>query len=83
MECRWVSLTFEGPAPLFTLSAWQVSYPWVESDSSFKSSNATLDAVFDLCRCACAGAARVCVLRLVVARALLPMSPLNETRASR
>ena len=53
MECRWVSLTFAGAAPSlagFTLSAWQVSYPWVESDSSFTSSNATLDAVYDLCR---------------------------------
>ena len=52
MECRWASITFEGKAPTFTLSAWQVSYPWVESDSSFQSSNATLDAVYNLCRCA-------------------------------
>jgi hypothetical protein len=51
MECRFVSLTFAGAAPKnFTLSAWMVHYPWQESDSSFSSSSATLDAVFELCR---------------------------------
>ena len=51
MECRWVSLTFNvAVAPTFTLSGWQVHYPFVDSDSSFESSNATLDAVYDLCR---------------------------------
>jgi hypothetical protein len=50
MECRFASLVFSSPPAAFTLSAWQVSYPWVESDSSFSSDNATLDAVYDLCR---------------------------------
>lgn len=50
MECRFVRLDFSAPPPEFTLSAWWASYPWVESDSSFSSDNATLDAVFDLCR---------------------------------
>ena len=50
MECRFVSLTFSGPPVGFTLSAWQVNYPWAEEDSAFSSSNATLDAVYDLCR---------------------------------
>lgn len=50
MECRFVSLIFSDAPASFTLSAWQVSYPWVESDSSFVSDNATLDAVYDLCR---------------------------------
>lgn len=53
VECRFVSLTFgEGnvTAPGFTLSAWRVNYPWVDSESSFTSSNATLNAVYDLCR---------------------------------
>ena len=50
MECRFVRLDFSAPAPAFSLSAWQVSYPWVETDSAFSSDNATLDAVYDLCR---------------------------------
>ena len=54
MECRFVSVTFSGgaagPPKEWTLSAWKVHYPWVESDSSFTSSNATLNAVWDLCR---------------------------------
>jgi hypothetical protein len=52
MECRFVSLTFvNGPTPTsFTLSGWRVNYPWVDSDSAFTSSNATLNAVYDLCR---------------------------------
>ena len=47
-ECRFVSLIFSDEPESFTLSAWQASYPWVESDSHFESDNATLDAVFDL-----------------------------------
>lgn len=53
MECRFVSITFgtgNATAPAFTLSAWRVNYPWVDSESSFTSSNATLNAVYDLCR---------------------------------
>jgi hypothetical protein len=49
MECRFVSLVFSEPVQ-FTLSAWTVHYPWAEEDSSFASSNDTLDAVYDLCR---------------------------------
>ena len=37
-------------APAFTLGAWKVHYPWVETDSAFASSNATLDAVWHLAR---------------------------------
>ena len=51
MECRFVSLTFSGPAPAgFALSAWKVHYPWFEDDSAFVSSNATLNAVWHLAR---------------------------------
>ena len=50
MECRFVRLTFSAPAPSFTLNGWRASYPWYEEDSMFSSSNATLDAVYDLCR---------------------------------
>ena len=50
MECRWVSLTFAGAAPAFALGAWKVHYPWVDADSAFASSNATLDAVWRLAR---------------------------------
>ena len=50
MECRFVALTFSGTAPDFTLSAWVVNYPWAEEDSTFTSSNATLNAVWELCR---------------------------------
>lgn len=50
LDCRFVRLDFSAPAPAFALSAWQVSYPWVETDSAFSSDNATLDAVYDLCR---------------------------------
>ena len=49
MECRFVSITFDAPVD-FALSAWRVNYPWDEADSAFASSNATLDAVYDLCR---------------------------------
>jgi len=49
MECRWAYLEFAVETQ-FTLSAWRVNYPWVESDSSFTSDNATLNAVYDLCR---------------------------------
>lgn len=49
MECRFVSLVFSDEPESFTLSAWQASYPWVESDSFFESDNATLDAVYNLC----------------------------------
>ena len=50
LECRHASLVFSAPAPTFTLSAWRVNYPWVDTDSSFTSSNATLNAVYELCR---------------------------------
>jgi hypothetical protein len=52
MECRFVSLEFyNGPAPRnFTLSAWKVHYPYDPADSAFTSSNATLNAVWELCR---------------------------------
>lgn len=53
VECRFVSLTFgmgNITSPSFSLSAWRVNYPWVDSESSFTSSNATLNAVYDLCR---------------------------------
>lgn len=51
MECRFVSLTFTGAAPSnFTLGAWKTHYKWDEADSSFTSSNATLNAVWELCR---------------------------------
>jgi hypothetical protein len=46
-----VSLTFSGVAPTnFTLTAWKTHYQWYEGDSSFSSSNATLNAVWELCR---------------------------------
>jgi hypothetical protein len=50
MECRFALLTFTGLVPAFTLSAWRVAYEWADEDSMFSSSNATLDAVYDLCR---------------------------------
>ena len=55
MECRFVNIEFSAPggaaAPAhWALGAWKVHYPWVESDSSFTSSNATLNAVWELCR---------------------------------
>jgi hypothetical protein len=58
MECRWVSLVFSGKAPAFNLSAWKVHYPWDDSDSAFRSSNATLDAVWRLARYTVNGAPR-------------------------
>ena len=55
MECRFVSLTFSAgkaggkAAPSnFTLSAWKVHYPWYPADTSFTSSNATLNAIWEL-----------------------------------
>jgi len=50
MEFRFCRLTFSDAAPTFTLNAWRASYPWYETDSMFTSSNATLNAVYDLCR---------------------------------
>jgi alpha-L-rhamnosidase len=51
MECRFVSLSFDGVAPKnFTLAAWKTHYPYYPEDSSFTSSNATLNAVFELSR---------------------------------
>jgi len=49
MECRFVSLLFSSTVD-FTLSGWRVNYPWYEEDSSFSSSNDTLNAVYNLCR---------------------------------
>ena len=34
----------------FTLNRWSVLYPFVESDSSFTSSNSMLDRIWDLCK---------------------------------
>ena len=52
MECRFVQLTFSGSMDLsgFTLTAWKTHYPWYDEDSHFSSSNATLNAVWELCR---------------------------------
>ena len=52
MECRFVSLAFSGAMDLsgFTLSAWRTQYPYYEGDSHFSSSDATLDAVYELSR---------------------------------
>jgi hypothetical protein len=52
MECRFVTLAFSGVMGIggFTLSAWKVHYPWYDGDSHFSSSNATLNAVFELSR---------------------------------
>ena len=52
MECRFVQLTFSGSMELsgFTLTAWKTHYPWYDEDSHFLSSNATLNAVWELCR---------------------------------
>lgn len=51
MECRFVAMTFAGPAPKnFTLSAWKVHYEWDTADTHFNSSNATLNAVWELSR---------------------------------
>ena len=52
MECRFITLAFSGDMSIdgFTLSAWKVHYPWYDSDSHFSSSNATLNAVFELSR---------------------------------
>ena len=52
MECRFVQLTFSGSMELsgFTLTAWKTHYPWYDEDSHFSSSNATLNAVWELCR---------------------------------
>ena len=43
-----MQLTFSGSMALdgFTLSAWKTHYAWYDEDSSFTSSNATLDAVW-------------------------------------
>jgi len=49
MECRFVSLIFSGAAPVnFSLGAWKVHYPWYPEEAHFSSSNATLDAVWEL-----------------------------------
>jgi len=50
MECRFVSLVFSGAHSNFTLSAWKVNYPYDSTDSHFESSNATLDAVYEISR---------------------------------
>jgi hypothetical protein len=39
MECRYVTLIFSRNAPTFTLDAWRVNYPWVDTDSGFTSDN--------------------------------------------
>lgn len=51
MECRFVSLTFSDTAPTkFVLSAWRTNYEWDEQDTAFKSSDDTLNAVWELSR---------------------------------
>jgi alpha-L-rhamnosidase len=52
MECRFVTVAFSGTMDLsgFTLSAWKTHYPYYDSDSQFTSSNATLNAVYELSR---------------------------------
>jgi hypothetical protein len=51
MECRWASLSFTPAAPSnFTLSGWKVHYPWDGADTAFASSNATLNAVWEISR---------------------------------
>jgi len=49
-EFRYAQLTWSGPSPTYIASAWRVAYPWHDGDSAFVSSNATLDAVYELCR---------------------------------
>ena len=48
---RYAQLTFlDAPAPPdLRVGAWAVAYDWVASDTSFESSNATLDMVWRLC----------------------------------
>jgi hypothetical protein len=53
MEFRYVNLEVVGggvPLNALVLSAWAVQAPWDPTASSFSSSNATLDAVFELAR---------------------------------
>ena len=51
MECRFVDVLFSGAAPTnWTLGAWKVHYPYVATDSFFVSSDATLNAVYELSR---------------------------------
>lgn len=38
------------PSLNFTLTAWQVQYPWNESESHFSSSSPMLNQVYELCR---------------------------------
>ena len=57
MECRFVRLDFAGTAPTtFTLSAWKTHYPYYEGDSHFTSSDAVLNAVYELSRYTLEGA---------------------------
>jgi len=54
MQFRYASIEVKNAgSPAFEtldVSAWVVRYPWSEKDSHFASSNATLDAVWRLCR---------------------------------
>ena len=48
---RYLELTFlDGPRPSdLSVGAWSVAYEWVQGQSAFSSSNATLDRVWKLC----------------------------------
>jgi len=49
MEFRFVNILFDGAPPSdWEVTAWQAQYEWVEEDSFFTCSNATLQAVWDL-----------------------------------
>ena len=54
MEFRFVNVLLDTGSPLslpdLSLSAWGVQARWAAAETSFNSSNATLNAVFELCR---------------------------------
>ena len=51
MEFRYVNLVFEGAIPEdLQVSAWKTQYPWDATETTFNSSNATLNSIWELCR---------------------------------
>jgi hypothetical protein len=53
LTCRYLNLIFcDGPAPTapINVTAWMVQQHWVDTESRFESSNATLNAVWELSR---------------------------------